>query len=529
MAASIVKRVSRVKKLNISHISARYKLLTGFRHFSTSKQWNKALVLGVYENESTDSIDFTGTARKFDEKADGKISQLLLTVKKPLKCGKTRTLHAVDPEFSSVLVTCIGKRGEGYDELETVDKGRESIRAAVAKAVLQLRELGENEIEVDSCGDTEASAEGCHLALFSYDDLKAEKSRKPTVRISCATRYSQDKNSMEKEWRKGAILAEGQNLSRRLMEMPANLLTPTKFAEIIKEQLADKCEVLVRDKDWAESMKMGSFLSVARGSVEPPVFLEIEYKGRQSDSPLALVGKGVTFDTGGISIKPSQGMDAMRGDMGGAACVAGSLLSVSKLQLPVHVKAFIPLCENMPSGSATKPGDVVTAMNGKTIQVDNTDAEGRLILADALCYSEQFNPSLILDMATLTGAIDVALGAGAAGVFTNSDDMWNKLQKASVRSGDRVWRMPLFNHYTKKITECQLADLNNIGGSRSGGACTAAAFLKEFVNNKNWLHLDIAGVMTNSGDVAYLGKGMSGRPTRTVIEFINLMSKETKN
>ncbi|XP_048746621.2 cytosol aminopeptidase-like [Ostrea edulis] len=526
MAASIVRGVER---LNLN-IYVQRKCITRSitrRHFSTSKQLNKALVLGVYESDSPESVELSRTAQRFNENVDGKILQLLKLVKKPLKSGKTRTLHGVDPEFSSVVVTCIGKKGEGYDELETVDKGRESIRAAVARAVLQLRELGESEIEVDSCGDTEASAEGCHLALFSYDDLKAEKSRKPPVSVSCASRFSQDKNNVEKDWRRGSILADGQNLSRRLMEMPSNLLTPTKFAEIVQEQLGSKCEVIVRDKGWAESMKMGSFLSVARGSTEPPVFLEIEYKGKQSDSPMALVGKGVTFDTGGISIKPSQGMDAMRADMGGAACVVGSLQSISKLGLPVHVKAFIPLCENMPSGSATKPGDVVTAMNGKTIQVDNTDAEGRLILADALCYSEQFNPSLILDMATLTGAIDVALGAGAAGVFTNSENMWNKLQKASTKTGDRVWRMPLFNHYTKQIKECQLADLNNIGGSRSAGACTAAAFLKEFVTNKNWLHLDIAGVMSNKGDVSYLGKGMSGRPTRTVIEFINIASNDS--
>ncbi|XP_061194604.1 cytosol aminopeptidase-like [Saccostrea echinata] len=525
MAASIVRGV---EKLNAS---ARHKCIARSiirRRFSTSTNLNKALVLGVYENDSTDSIDFTGTAGKFNEKLDGKIAQLLLRVKKPLKGGKTRTLHGVDSEFSSVIVTCIGKKGEGYDELETVDKGRESVRAAVAKAVLELRELGENEIEVDPCGDIEASAEGCHLALFSYDELKAEKSRKPTVSVSAASRFSQDKGNIEKGWKRGTILADGQNLSRRLMEMPSNLLTPTKFAEIVKEQLSSKCDVIVRDKAWAESMKMGSFLSVSRGSVEPPVFLEIEYKGKQSDSPIALVGKGVTFDTGGISIKPSQGMDAMRGDMGGAACVAGTLHSISRLELPVYIKAFIPLCENMPSGSATKPGDVVTAMNGKTIQVDNTDAEGRLILADALCYSEQFNPSLILDMATLTGAIDVALGAGAAGVFTNSATMWDKLQKASIKTGDRVWRMPLFNHYTKKITKCQLADLNNIGGSRSAGACTAAAFLKEFVTNKNWLHIDIAGIMSNEGDVSYLGKGMSGRPTRTITEFINIISKESQ-
>ncbi|KAK3094914.1 hypothetical protein FSP39_007842 [Pinctada imbricata] len=448
--------------------------------------------------------------------------------KKPLKTGKTRILHGVDPEFSTVVVTCIGKKGVAYNELETYEEGKEQIRTAVASAVLQLRDI-EGEVEVDHCGDSEAAAEGSHLSLFSYDELKAKDKQKSVVNLHLSTEFVSDSSAIKEGWKRGCILAEGQNFSRRLMEMPSNLLTPTKFASIVSEKLSqfNNCKVTVHDKTWIESQKMGSFLSVAQGSAQPPVFLEIDYNGGESgDTPYALVGKGITFDTGGISIKPSAGMDAMRADMGGAACVVGSLLSVCKLQVPINIKAFIPLCENMPSGTAIKPGDVVTAMNGKTIQVDNTDAEGRLILADALLYSQQFNPKMILDMATLTGAMDVALGAGAAGVFTNSTAMWNLLQQAGSKTGDRVWRMPLFNHYTKKITKCQLADLNNIGGSRSAGACTAAAFLKEFVSNKNWLHLDIAGVMSNNGDVPYLSKGMAGRPTRTIVEFLQLLSEK---
>lgn len=191
------------------------------------------------------------------------------------------------------------------------------------------------------------------------------------------------------------------------------------------------------------------------------------------------------------------------------------------------ISGLAPLCENMPSGKANKPGDVVRAKNGKTIQVDNTDAEGRLILADALCYAHSFKPRAIINAATLTGAVDVALGSAAAGVFTNSDWLWERLQKASIVTGDRVWRMPLFQHYTKQITECALADLNNVGKySRSGGACTAAAFLREFVTADHWAHLDIAGVMTNKDEIPYLRKGMSGRPTRTLVEFVAGLASE---
>jgi aminopeptidase len=188
-----------------------------------------------------------------------------------------------------------------------------------------------------------------------------------------------------------------------------------------------------------------------------------------------------------------------------------------------------PLCENLPSGTATKPGDVVFAMNGKSIQVDNTDAEGRLVLADALCYAHKFDPQLIVDMATLTGAMRVALGAAAVGVFSTTTKHWNLLQKCGVQTGDRVWRMPLFTHFTKQVTDSQLADLNNIGGAGSGGACIAAAFLKEFVTHPNWMHLDIAGVMDNKDEVPYLGKGMAGRPMRTLVYFAKALFSNELN
>jgi len=235
------------------------------------------------------------------------------------------------------------------------------------------------------------------------------------------------------------------------------------------------------------------------------------------------VGKGVTFDTGGISIKPSAKMDLMRGDMGGAAVVTSCMTAVAKLGMNLNLTVLVPLTENMPGSRATRPGDVVTAMNGKTIQVDNTDAEGRLILADALCYADTLSPRLVLDIATLTGACSVALGTAATGVFCTDSQDFAALERCGSMSGDRMWRLPLWRHYTDKVKKTPLADLNNapVGG---GGACTAAAFLREFTTCKNYLHLDMAGVMDNAGDISYLGNGMSGRPTRTLVHYLAHLS-----
>lgn len=439
-------------------------------------------------------------------------------------------LYGLDEIYSTVAVANLGKQDAGYDEVEQVDQGRENIRAAVASAVLNLQDAGETKIDVEPCGDAEAAAEGCTLALFSYDELKQQDKKKPAVDVNIYTKGATDVTDITLKWSRGQTVSNGQNFARRLKETPANLMTPTIFCEEIIKAFSgvSECKVIVRDQAWAEGMKMGSYLSVTRGSEEPPKFIEIHYQGGNAADPaVVFVGKGITFDSGGISIKPSADMDKMRADMGGAACVASSIWTAANLKIPVNVKGLIPLCENLPSGKATKPGDVVRAMNGKTIQVDNTDAEGRLILADALCYAETFKPRLILDIATLTGAVAVALGGAATAAYTKSQSLWEKLQRAGAVTGDRMWRMPLFKYYTSQMTDSDLADLNNIGKRlREGGSCTAAAFLQEFVTTDKWIHLDMAGVTSNRDDVPYLGKGMSGRPTRTLIQFLEILSKE---
>ncbi|ELU18801.1 hypothetical protein CAPTEDRAFT_226733 [Capitella teleta] len=486
----------------------------------------KGLVLGVYapENEGGNGVLTPATQNFQGQVKDGSLANLLEVSGLDHKKGKSRVFYGINESFPSIAVVSLGKKSAGFNELEEVDEKRENIRAAVASGVKQLQDAGVNVIHVDPCGDPEAAAEGAGLVTWAYDALKEKKS--PKVELQCFTEGADDTSSVQSLWNRGSILAEGQNFSRLLMEAPANVITPTGFTELAKEYLSNLANVTVhvRDREWAEKMKMNSFLSVTNGSWEPCKFLEIIYNGgKPGDAPFAIVGKGVTFDSGGISLKPPASMDEMRADMGGAACTLGSIFTAAKLELPVNVHGFMPLCENMPGHKATKPGDVVTAMNGKTIQVDNTDAEGRLILADALCYAQTFKPSGIIDMATLTGAMMVALGSSASGVFSSSTELWDIIHKAGHRSGDRVWRMPLFRHYTRQVTETALADLNNIGsGGRVGGACTAAAFLREFVEHDKWMHIDIAGVMTNKKEVAYLGAGMSA--TRTIVEFLSSLA-----
>ncbi|CAN2388616.1 leucine aminopeptidase 3 [Pristimantis euphronides] len=485
----------------------------------------KGLVLGIYEKDKEgDNAVLTRAGDTFDSAVSGRLRDLLTRSGPELKKGKSRIFYGLHEEFPSVVVVGLGKQSAGINEQELWNESKENIRTAVSVGCRQMQDLEVEQVEVDPCGDAQAAAEGAILGLYEYDELKSKKKKK----VSTQVYGSQDLDA----WQKGVAYAEGQNLARYLMESPANYITPSKFAEIFLQKfgaLGSGVKVFTRSKSWIEEQQMGAFLSVAKGSDEPPVFLEVHYTGSKDpkDSPLVFVGKGVTFDSGGISIKPSSGMDEMRADMGGAATICSAIFTAATLKLPINLIGLAPLCENMPNGRANKPGDVVKAMNGKTIQVDNTDAEGRLLLADALCYAHNFNARAIVDAATLTGAMVVALGSAATGVFSNSSWLWNHLQEASVVTGDRVWRMPLFEHYTKQVTETALADLNNIGnGGRAGGSCTAAAFLKEFVTIPHWAHLDIAGVMSNKDEVPYLRKGMAGRPTRTLVEFAERLSKE---
>jgi len=515
-------------------------------YMSTSTFKTEALIVGAKTDKEGHLDDVLLSSEEPELKA-----KIIEAVKKSgllIKEGKSVTFTGIAENYQMVSVVGLGPKtftGTEMDEEEELEAVGERIRKAVAAGITDLiakptPSASDVSINVDSLlpsNNQTPIGEAVELALYQYDEFKTDakaKKKQPSLKLIGGTELE------EKAFSKGRSLGLAQNLARSLMDAPANHLTPTLFSNKVKHifEGKDKVEVVIRDQTWAEEMKMGSFLSVSQGSAEPPKFLEIHYEGKPGAGlPLALVGKGVTFDTGGISIKPSAGMQDMKADMGGAAVVVGALKGAVDLELPINLKAFIPLCENMPGGKATKPGDVVTAMNGKTIQVDNTDAEGRLILADALYYATTtFKPNCCIDVATLTGAMAIALGGSAAGVFTNSTSHWLKLQAAGVQSGDRVWRMPLWKMFTEHMKASGVADINNISSgahARMAGSCTAAGFLKEFVHFEscpNWMHIDIAGVMgAGGGEVPYLPKkGMAGRPVRTLVGFIEALIEDCK-
>jgi leucyl aminopeptidase len=307
------------------------------------------------------------------------------------------------------------------------------------------------------------------------------------------------------------------DLAKNLGNLPGNICTPSYIAQQARalQKLRKSISVTVLDEKAMEKLGMGSLLAVARGSHEPAKFITLEYQGgNKGDKPIVLVGKGVTFDTGGISIKPASAMDEMKYDMSGAASVLGTLSACAQLQLPLNVVGVIPSTENMPGGSAIKPGDIVTSMSGQTIEILNTDAEGRLILCDALTYSERYNPDVVIDIATLTGACVVALGKVACGLLGNHLPLVQDLLKAGEISGDRAWEMPLWDDYQDQL-KTNFADIANIGG-RDAGTITAACFLSRFTKKFHWAHLDVAGTAWNSGEQ----KGSTGRPVPLLTQYL---------
>ncbi|XP_017886445.1 cytosol aminopeptidase-like isoform X2 [Ceratina calcarata] len=494
------------------------------RFLSCISTMKKGLVLGVYETEDDRNIVLTPTAARYNEQVESKLQKSILLAGPKIPKGHVRLFWGLDngKDYTGVAVVGLGKKDPGINELEEIHEGKENIRIAAAVGCRALDAAEIKDIHVENFEDAEAAAEGALLSTWYYQGLKSADKRKAFPKVSL---YGQEG---EEEWRAGSIKAQAQNWARHLSDSPANLMTPTVFSSEVESALTKLgVTVHVHDKEWAQQKKMGSFLSVSNGSSEPPKFLEIHYKGAGDDSqPIVFVGKGVTFDAGGISLKPPTDMDEMRADMTGAACVVAAIKAAAELKLKVNIIGLTPLTENLPSGCATKPGDMVVAMNGKSIIVDNTDAEGRLILADALCYAQEFNPSFILDLATLTGAMRICLGSAGTGVFTNCASLYEKLRNAGTITGDRMWRFPLWQHFTDEMTKkVKSADIRNVARTKGGGACTAAAFLREFVaKDTPWMHLDIAGVMGPSDKLPYVPAGMAGRPTRTLIQFLQALS-----
>jgi leucyl aminopeptidase len=364
-----------------------------------------------------------------------------------------------------------------------------------------------------------AIVEGAHVGNFDPDYYRSDRKDQKIDTITVIT--SGDKGALERAATEAQIIGESQNFTRDLVNEPSNRMTPTILAERAKKMCAEvglKCEVYGADK--IKEMKMGAFWSVAQGSDEPPALIVMTYEpaGAPPKPVLGLVGKGITFDTGGISIKPADGMEKMKYDMAGGATMIGAMRAIALLKPKVKVIGIVCATENMPSGKAQKPGDVQIAMSGKSIEIINTDAEGRLVLADGLYYARQLGCTHLVDAATLTGAVVVALGYANAGVFANDDEMYTRFQSANAKAGEKMWRMPLDDEYKEQIRS-SIADIMNTGG-RWGGAITAAMFLKEFAEDTPWIHLDIAGTAWTEDQKPWIAKGPSGIALRSLVEFV---------
>jgi leucyl aminopeptidase len=416
--------------------------------------------------------------------------------------------------------------------------GLQVAREAAAAAAKKVRELGVPSFSsvVHGAGagglEPEAAAqavvEGTILGLYRYRELKNEEPDRPDPETFTLVEFDAEQvEAVEAGALAGLIVAEAACLARDLVNRPANYATPTDLADVAMEIAAEfdnmRCQVL--SEEDADELGMGAFLGVAQGSEEEAAFIVLEHNpGREDLDTVVLVGKGITFDTGGISLKPAENMDRMRGDMGGGAAVLAAMYAVGELELPLHVVGLVPATENMPSGRAYKPGDVLTALNGKTIEVLNTDAEGRLILADALAYAARFEPKAVVDLATLTGACVVALGRGvAAGLFSNDEDLTGRLLAAAEDTGERLWRLPLYDDYLASL-ESLTADLSNTGG-RYGGVGASAMFLQQFAEGYPWAHLDIAGMSfedrpNSPRRPAHLQKGGTGFGVRLLVHFL---------
>ncbi len=363
-------------------------------------------------------------------------------------------------------------------------------------------------------------AEGVVLADWEADAHKSKKD--PSCKLEAVTVVIPGGDpSLEVAFERGRIVAEGQNLTRDLANEPGNLLPPRVLAERARQMAADnglQCEVL--DETKMRELGFGALLGVSQGSAEPPTFTILRYEPAQAVEGvhLGLIGKGVTFDTGGISIKPSEGMEKMKYDMSGGAAMIGAMYAIARLKPSVRITAFIPSVENMPGSKAQRPGDIVTSLAGKTVEVLNTDAEGRLILIDAITYAKQQNCTHLIDAATLTGAIAVALGSVNCGAFTNDQPFMDRLLESSRTQGEKIWQMPMDDEY-KEMLKSPYADLPNISGGRYGGAITAAKFLEEWTEGTPWIHLDIAGVAWLDEGKAGLAKGPSGFGVRTLADL----------
>ncbi len=460
----------------------------------------------------------SAAAQALDRAAKGKISALLKQGDFDAKAGSTIMLYDV-AGVASKRVLLVGFGADG--ELAT-QQFREGVRgalrtmqdAALEDAALYVADLA---IEGrDTAWITMQAAIAAMESTYRFDRLKS-KPRAPRKSLKrLVLGFLREAKGASAALERGIAIGEGVNFARDLGNLPPNICTPAYLAEQARALAkTHNVKVSVLERKDMEKLNMGSLLSVADGSRQPPKLITIEYYGAaKKQKPVVLVGKGVTFDTGGISLKPSAEMDEMKYDMSGAGSVLGTMRAIAAMGLPLNVVGVMPATENMPGGQATRPGDIVTSMSGQTIEILNTDAEGRLILCDALTYSERFEPAAIIDIATLTGACVIALGHVASGLFSNDDQLAEELKAAGQTSWDRVWHMPVWDDYQEQL-KSNFADMANIGG-RPAGSVTAACFLARFTRKFKWAHLDIAGTAWKSGRE----KGSTGRPVPLLTQFL---------
>ncbi|MEP7329381.1 MAG: leucyl aminopeptidase [Betaproteobacteria bacterium] len=489
---------------------------------SPEKQRSACVVVGVFDNRK-----LSLSAELIDRASNGYVSEIIRRGDMEGKLGATLLLHNVRGTLADrVLLVGLGKERDFRDR---------EFRSAIRSAVKLLNETGSYEAVVylteekvkrrEVAWRVEHAVIVAMEAVYRFEQMKSQPTevRRPLRKLTLSVPQRSDLTAGEKASERGLSIAHGMDLARDLGNMPANICTPGYLAERALALGVEFPNIVVKilERKDCEELGMGSFLSVSNGSDQPPRFIVLEYMQheRKQTKPNVLVGKGVTFDTGGISLKPGLDMDQMKFDMCGAASVLGTLRAIAEIKAPINVVGLIPACENMLSGRATKPGDVVTSMSGQTIEVLNTDAEGRLMLADALTYAERYEPAAVVDIATLTGAMVIALGHVASGLFSNNETLARALLTAGDDAYDRAWQFPMWEDYQEGIAS-NFADFANIGG-RAGGSITAACFLSRFAKKFDWAHLDIAGTAWKDGK----DKGATGRPVPLLATW--LLAHET--
>jgi leucyl aminopeptidase len=475
-----------------------------------------AVVVGVYAEEKK----LREPAARVNEAAGGALADVLDAEKFQGKVGNVTHLH-VNGKLPSrrVVIVGLGRRADTTAEI---------VRRAAAAGLRRARDLGARAVAIEVLGDrlparqrAHAVVEGAILGTYTFDRYKREKSEKQVESLQLVEPDGRQRREAAEGARRGEIFAEATWFARDLVNAPANDVNPTYLAKVAQDiAKGGGLSVEILDRAECKKLGMGMFLGVAAGSEEPPKFIHLAYtpSGRRRKK-VAVIGKGITFDSGGLDLKSAEGMLRMKDDMSGAAAVLGLMRALPALKPAVEVHGLIAATENMPSGSAVRPGDVLRAMNGTTVEIGNTDAEGRLTLGDAICYaSQKLDADEIVDMATLTGACVVALGPLVSGLFSNDQALADRLLAAAEAAGERVWQLPLVDEYRENL-KSDVADMNNVG-PRGGGAITAGLFLKEFAGDRPWAHFDIAGPAFVEKDTPLSPKGGTGCAVRTILAYL---------